>query len=97
MDLIVFIGLLVCSLVAGIAFLFNEKKRVSYCTESLKQMAERASYDYHQLQRAKFAHDRLASRDSWITLFQAEIEHNYSQYLLNVSMSRYRSTPRILR
>jgi hypothetical protein len=97
MDLIFFVGLLVCAIVAGVAFLFNEKKKANYCAASLKQMAEKASYDYHQLQRAKFAHDRLASRDSWVTLFQAEIEHDYSQYLLRESMNRYRSTPLILR
>jgi hypothetical protein len=97
MDLIVFIGLLVCAIVSLVVFFFKEKKRVNYCEASLKQMAERASYDYHQLQRAKFAHDRLASRDSWVKLFQAEIEHNYSQYLLRESMNRYRSTPLILR
>ena len=97
MDLIFFVGLLVCAVLAFVVFLFNEKKKANYCIASLKQTAERASHDYHQYQRAQFAHDRLATSTSWFELVRARGEHEYSQYLLNVSMCRYRSTPLIMR
>jgi hypothetical protein len=97
MDFIFFVGLLVCAVVAVVAFLLNEKKKIGYCVASMKQMAERASYDYHQYQRAQFVYDRLATSASWFELVKARGEHEYSQYLLRESMNRYRSTPLIMR